>query len=119
MSQKRTYLIKERERLEKEIKKIYEIGEVARYGVNVVNYYVKGYEYYKLVAPSPIFDGKNGKKTKTKHLGKNWNGPSCQEAVMSVLRRRAITEMEKQIGLIEELIDVDLPTAAELKVKRQ
>jgi hypothetical protein len=74
-------------------------GEVAPDGVNIVPYLVTRngsvYEYYKLVAPEPIFEGKNGKKTKTKHLGASYS-QKYREAELPIARRKAIKILETE-----------------------
>ena len=74
-------------------------GEVAPDGVNIVSYLVTRngitYDYYKLVAPEPIFEGKNGKKTKTRNLG-DWHSQRYKEAKLSIYRRKAIKMLERE-----------------------
>ncbi len=74
-------------------------GEVAPDGVNIVPYSVTRndfiYDYYKLVAQEPIFEGKNGKKTKTRHLGDKYS-QKYKEAKLLIERRKAIKILEAE-----------------------
>jgi len=73
-------------------------GEVAPDGVNVVSYYVGGEEdyrfYFRFVATKPIFQGKNGRKTKTQHLGDS-ESLRVDLAIDAVKRRKKIKALEK------------------------
>lgn len=82
-------------------------GEVAPNGVNVVEYYVGGEEdfrfYSRLVATKPIFQGRNGKKTKIQHLGEP-GGLKAISARDAVRRRKKIKALEKLSVLMEKTL---------------
>ncbi len=90
-----------------DIKTIRASGEVAPDGVNIVPYIVTrdgiSYEYYKLVAHEPIFEGKSGKKTKTKHLGDH-GSQKYKEAELPIERRKAIKILESQQAKVWEMM---------------
>jgi hypothetical protein len=56
-----------------------------------------------LVAPEPIFEGKNGRKTKTKHLG-DYRSQKYKEAELPIERRKAIKILESQQAKILEMM---------------
>jgi hypothetical protein len=94
-----TILRKLYDQISDDIEAVRASGEVAPDGVNIVPYSVTRngfiYEYYKLVAPEPIFEGKNGKKTKTKHLGDK-HSQQYKEAKLPIDRRKAIKILEAE-----------------------
>jgi hypothetical protein len=95
------------EQVLKEIEATKAEGEVAPEGINVVSYYVGGEEdyrfYYRLVATKPIFQGKNGKKTKVKHLGES-SSLKAISAVDAVNRRKKIKSLKKVSVHIEKAL---------------
>ena len=102
-----------REQVLREIEAIKAEGEVAQEGINFVEYYVGGEEdyrfYYRLVATKPIFQGKNGKKTKVQHLGEpgSLKAISAIEAVQRRKRIKALkklsVELEKTLHELEKI----------------
>jgi hypothetical protein len=102
-----TALRKIYDQMSDDIKTIRASGKVAPDGVNIVPYIVTRdgipYEYYKLVAPEPMFEGKNGRKTKTKHLG-DYRSQKYKEAELPIERRKAIKILESQQAKILEMM---------------
>ena len=111
----RPHLKAEYDRLRREIEAIRKTGEVAPEGINIVPYKVREYEYYKLVAKDSIFIGKNGKKTKTQHLG-DIDSLNYHKARMAINRRNAIKRLEDQRHRIKLLMSEYLPTATDFKI---
>lgn len=95
------------EQVLREIEAIKAEGEIAQEGINFVEYYVGGEEdfrfYYRLVATKAVFEGKNGKKTKVKHLGELEN-PKTIPAIEAVQRRKRIKTLKKLSVEIEETL---------------
>jgi hypothetical protein len=77
---------------------------VARYQVRQKD---KIYWYYKLQADRPIFEQKNGQSlSKYQHLGKA-GGQAHVDAVMGVLRRTIIMELQTTINSLKNcLVDI-------------
>lgn len=96
------------ERVLQEIEDIKKEGEVAREGINIVKYnaYDKGwgYSYYRLVSREPIFQGANGKKVKTQHLGDK-HSPKTHRAIESIKRRKKLKVLQKLFVHMEKCLD--------------
>jgi hypothetical protein len=103
------------ERILSEIQAIREKGEIFPEGINIVSYWADRdnglYLYYRLVAKEPIFEGQNGRKTRTQHLG----SPEAAETVkakQAIKRRKQIKALEKLLPHVErclcELESIDL-----------
>lgn len=94
-----------KEQLLQEIQAIREEGEIASEGINIVKYdaYNKDsmYQYYRLVAKEPIFEGMNGKKTKVQHLGGLYD-MKTRKAMNAIKRRKKIKVLEKMFVHIEK-----------------
>jgi hypothetical protein len=103
------------ERILSEIQAIREKGEIAPEGTNIVCYWVERdnyeYSYYRLVAKEPIFEGRNGRKTRTQHLG-SCNAAETIKAKQAIKRRKQIKALEKLLPHIKqclcELESIDL-----------
>jgi hypothetical protein len=94
-----------KEQVLQEIQAIREEGEVAPEGINIVRYEAYNanysYEYYRLVAKEPIFEGLNGKKTKVQHLG-DLHAMKTHNAMNAIKRRKKIKILEKLFVNIEK-----------------
>jgi hypothetical protein len=93
--------------LEEQIKIISASGEVAPKGSHLARYQARGqykaYWYYKLQAVEPIFTSKKGqgKPSRYKHLGAAGT-PAHVDAVMMVIRRVQIDELQKSIDTLRD-----------------
>lgn len=101
------YLKRWHEQILKEIEAIRAGGDVAPEGISIVTYYSGkkrgNYVYYRLVAAEPIFEGRNGKKTNTRHLGAAGSLKTIS-AINTVKRRRNIKLLEKLSVQIEQTL---------------
>lgn len=93
--------------IEAQIEKISASGEVAPPGCCLARYQARGqykpYWYYKLQAKQPIFVSKQGagKPSRYKHLGAAGTQAHV-DAVMMVLRRVQIDELQKAIDALKD-----------------
>jgi hypothetical protein len=101
------FLLKE---IKQELSSLEKFEKIAPEGAWIVRYRAKGkggaYWYYKWQAKEPIFETKDGQKTRNKYIGKA-GSPAFLEAV-EMMKRRVQIEGLKQVRHTLELALFDL-----------
>jgi hypothetical protein len=98
-----THLKKLNEKISDEIEALKENNDFPQKGINLVPYWKNGCEYYRLVSKEPIFKGKNGKMTRTKHLGTNWMY-EVQEVKETMKARKRLKILENFFAYAEKTL---------------